>query len=229
MKIKNLKIFKGVKSKLCALSLASTMLATGCGLSTSTDYQFDSSDTKVFGVGEHIISVEIDNPTKENMQYDYHEGYKVVGISTTSYGQYGNYFGHACLLFQNEYPVKCIPTRKNENGELVYGDFGSPINFVQSELKESTSSKEFEVGEHIISIPFEDFESGDQYESYDGYEVVGIAMSSYGKYSEYDGGGCILYVNTEPVTCVKEKDENGNVSYPSIGIVVEKDKVKTKE
>lgn len=228
MKIRNLKIFKGARTKLCALSLATTMLATGCGSSTSTDYQFDSSETKVFDVGEHIISIEIDNPTKENMQYDYHEGYKVVGISTTAYGQYGNYFGHACLLFQNEYPVECIPTRKNETGELIYGDFGSPIDFVHSESKENSSSKEFAPGEHIISIPFEDFESDVQYDYYDGYAVVGIAMSSYGKYSDYDGGGCILYVNTEPVACVKEKDEDGNIIYPSIGIVVEKDKIKTK-
>ena len=78
-----------------------------------------------------------------------------------------------------------------------------------------TTWEEFNVREHIISVPLDKNEKDNyQVKYYDGYEPIGIATSSFGKYGYNYGGGCILYTNTEKLKCVK--DENGN--YTSFGI-----------
>lgn len=77
---------------------------------------------KEFGIGEHIISVPINEDNRfEQFQYDYHDGYEVVGIATSAYGEYPNFFGGGVLLYKNITPVKCSSVG---NG---YTTFGVPV------------------------------------------------------------------------------------------------------
>ena len=58
------------------------------------DENESNNGVKEFGIGEHIISVPINEDNRfEQFQYDYHEGYEVVGIATSAYGMYDNDFG----------------------------------------------------------------------------------------------------------------------------------------
>ncbi len=77
---------------------------------------------KLFGIGEHIISVpiKIDNRAN-NQQYEYHEGYEVVGIATTAFGHLSNGFGGGVLLYKNITPVECT------SGDDGYTTFGVPV------------------------------------------------------------------------------------------------------
>ena len=82
--------------------------------------------------------------------------------------------------------------------------------------------KIFNEGEHIISVPLEDMNNENyQIDYYDGYEVIGIATSSYGKIAGYYAGGCVLYKNTQKVKCVE--DDEGKCT--SFGIPVEETKI----
>ena len=184
---------------------------------TANDDNFQNK-TKRFEVGEHIIVISIDDPNKEITQYEYHEGYKPTGISTESYR---TVFGEAHILYVNEYPVKCYPTYQKDS-ELFYTDFGKPIEYEREQTESGPTWKEFNAGEHIISIPLDKKESVNyQLEYYEGYEPIGIASASYGKYGNLYGHGCILYSNIKKVRCTK--DENGN--YTSFGIPEEDTKV----
>ena len=159
MKISNLKIYKKItkgKVKLCALSVAgmiAILSLTGCSnkndnINTSTHQIV----TMNFEPGKHILSIPIENPTKEIKQYTFHEGYKCVGIDTSAYGRYSSHFSGACLLFVNEYPVTCN-TIMNNKGEMSFNDFGKPTGFEKIESEETEDYKIFMEGEHIISIP----------------------------------------------------------------------------
>lgn len=87
----------------------------------STKDGLDDSE-KEFGIGEHIISVPLkDYRRTENFQYEYHEGYEVVGIAASAYGELLPSYGGGALLYKNVQPVKCI---KADNG---YTTFGTPI------------------------------------------------------------------------------------------------------
>ncbi len=89
-------------------------------------YKDDESDInnsiKEFGIGEHIISVPINEDNRfEQFQYEYHEGYEVVGIATSAHGKVVNCFGGGVLLYKNIIPVKCI------RGNDGYTTFGIPF------------------------------------------------------------------------------------------------------
>lgn len=88
--------------------------------------EYDSSNNiKEFGIGEHIISVPINEDNRlEQFQYDYHEGYEVVGISVTSNGMYfpKDKFGGGVLLYKNITPVNCVRGEDNS-----YTTFGVPV------------------------------------------------------------------------------------------------------
>lgn len=76
-----------------------------------------------FGIGEHIISIPIscDNDNrKSEVQYEYHEGYEVVGMATSARGKFDNVFGGGVILYKNIVPVVCV---LDENG---YTTFGTP-------------------------------------------------------------------------------------------------------
>ena len=116
MKIKNIKVTENLKRLVCVplVGLIMATSLTGCDDEPKIEeiVSYENYDDKLFDAGEHIISIPIDDPTQENMQYDYHEGYKPIGIATSAYGRYGYNYGNGKLLFVNEYPVKCNPTYK---------------------------------------------------------------------------------------------------------------------
>lgn len=225
MKSKYIKL----KAMLLAGAIALTgTTSTGCSSNSHNSDELITTEisqnyeSKVFNVGEHIISVPIKDPTSKIKQYDYHEGYKVVGIATSNYE---HTFGGACIIYENEYPVECYSTSVDKNGTHIYENFGHPIDFYRGETNKTETTKDFNVGEHIISIPIKNPTSENkQYEYHEGYTVAGIATSKLG---HTFGGACLLYVNTQPVTCTLTKNEDNVELYLSFGTPIEKDKVKT--
>lgn len=225
MKIKNIKVTENLKKLVC-VPLVGLIMATSLSSCTeevkTEEIVSEDYPDKEFGIGEHIISIPIDDPTKGNMQYNYHEGYKAIGVSTSAYGRYGYNYGKGKILYVNEYPVKCYPTYK-KGEELIYTDFGTPIEYEREITQSGGNWQEFNAGEHIISIPLKkDSEDNELYEYYEGYEPIGIATSAYGRYGYNYGGGCILYVNSEKVKCIKDDESD---SYTSFGIPIEETKV----
>lgn len=68
-----------------------------------------TGNIKEFGVGEHIISIPIIEDNRfDYFQYEYHDGYEVIGIATSAHGMLDNVFGGGVLLYKNITPVKCI-------------------------------------------------------------------------------------------------------------------------
>ena len=86
---------------------------------------------KEFGIGEHIISTPIlfDNRTQQ-MQYDFYDGYEIIGIVTTGYGNRDNAFGGGAVLYRNTQTVKCI---RDSDGD--YTTFGIPFSYDNAEVK----------------------------------------------------------------------------------------------
>lgn len=120
--------------KLKAMLLAGTIALTSAGLSGCSSKNNNNEDesiiiedrgieTKLFGVGEHIISVPVSNPIYNAMQYQYHEGYEVVGIATADFN---NTHAGACVLYVNKEPVTCTLTEIKDGKEL-YLSFGVPV------------------------------------------------------------------------------------------------------
>ncbi len=149
-----------------------------------------------------------------------------------------NCFGGGCLLFVNEYPVelkytidkygKEVYAITNKNDLTIDDHFGKPIGYEEAEVVEDEESRVFNPGEHLISVPV--YSSGlrnqivklvMEYQSYEGYEPIGMACASNGKIDEYFAGGCILYANIKPVRCQKIIDKNGEIYYNQFGTVVE--------
>ncbi len=187
--------------------------------------RIESSDEYLnyeFGIGEHIISIPIrDNPTREVMQLEYHPGYKITGIGSVS-DKYS--FDGACLLYVNNYPVMCHGTGLDQDGKIIYSNFGDAIGYVKPEEEKSKFLKKFYEGEHILCVPIDHDPTREnkQYLYREGYEIVGIAVNC-DQYS-FDGG-CVVYVNTVPVTCSLTEEKGGKEYYLSFGIpAVEKTK-----
>ena len=236
MNIKNLNVNK----RLIALALAGVMTFTMVGCSSNakktdsinaTQQQSYIQETKkIFGIGEHILSVPIEDPTKESQQHNYYDGYKCVGMGSSAYGPYFYTFGGASLLYVNEYPVECYATRFDKNNIPVYTTFGTPLEYEKTENNTTADTKDFGVGEHIISIPVEDpTKENVQYKYYEGYETIDIAISAYGQYFNSFGSACILYVNTVPVRSnVTSYDKNNVGRYTIFGTPIELEKTLAK-
>ena len=191
----------------------------------SYGFNEEDSETKIFEPGEHIISVLIDSPLEEAQQYEYHEGYKPIGIASSTYGKGSSHDAGSCLLYVNESEIEAQSTGIKD-GNPYFGEFGTPTYYVQEDLIESDTTIEFAPGQHILSIPVSDptdFDS--QYSFYEGYEPIGIATAAYGKADDNSSGACMLYVNTETVQL--EKKEDG--TYTNFGIPKEEVKVKIKK
>ena len=174
MKNKYMKLKAMLLAGTIALSGAS--LLSGCGLESAYERAHklttienpENKEKKVFGVGEHILMIKVEGDwdagyyklykSKEiygkvladyNVkQYDYHEGYKIVGISCSE-------FMCHYVIYENEYPVECYSTDIDKNGNHVYQDFGNPIGFYKEETKKTENTKEFNPGEHNIAIEVE--------------------------------------------------------------------------
>ena len=213
-----------------AIALTSASLA-GCNNknnSTGSNQEIVSEvTTTYFGIGEHIISVPI-SPNNDirfsNVQYDYYPGYEPVGISITAHGREDNDFGGGAIIYSNVQEVECSSNLVDKNGNYLYLDFGTPTYTDEEEYGSNNNIKEFDVGQHIISVPISQDNRFDQfqYEYHDGYEIVGIATSAHGMYDNDFGGGVLLYKNITPVKCTRV--DNG---YTSFGTPLEIEKTKT--
>lgn len=221
-------------SRVKAALLAGTISVTSLGLTGCYNHQDKNSQleeqatidekTICFGIGEHIISVPIEEDIRQNSyQYKFHDGYEPIGISLTAYGNGTNKFGGGTIIFSNIEEVECSSRTTNDEGDYLYLEFGTPINSKKIENSNTENIKEFGIGEHIISVPIqEDIRTDNfQYAYHEGYEVVGIATSAHGKAVNRFGGGVLLYKNTTPVKCISEDN-----TYNMFGIPyeVEKDK-----
>lgn len=80
---------------------------------------------RTFGVGEHIISIPIPDPTDDVVQYVSYDGYEAIDIATSAHGRLESFAG-AAILYVNTVPVKCMPTTKDD-GNYKYLTFGTPI------------------------------------------------------------------------------------------------------
>ncbi|MDE5888521.1 MAG: hypothetical protein K2H20_00720 [Bacilli bacterium] len=233
--MKNLKMYNKPKArrKLCAMGVAGILLVgglTGCGNKENIpkviygqDSNIETVTSKTFEAGEHIISVPIEDPTKDVMQHNFYPGYKCMGMGTASYGDF-NTFAGACLLYVNDTAVEC----RSLNGK-TFTDFGTPVDYVDIENTiTQNGERTFGVGEHIISIPIPDPTNDNvQYQPYEGYEAIDIATACYGRLKGFSGAA-ILYVNTVPVKCVPTNERNGNYQYLTFGTPIEPEKVLNK-
>lgn len=170
------------------------------------------AEDKYFDEGEHIIAVAIENPTKEVKEYIVPEGYKALGISTSAYGKGGYVHGDSYILYENTTPVMAQPTYKKEDGEFIYENFGTPITYETTERKETEDTITYKAGEHLVSVPFRQHHLSAQFTSYEGYEPIGMANSTYGQGGKSGNYGCILYVNTEDVV-VKKNIQEGELPF----------------
>lgn len=182
-------------------------------------YDADSLEV-TFAPGEHIVAVTIDDPIGEPTVYKGHPGYKPIGIAASAYGIYLPTYHAGYMLFENTVEVKTTATDTDSKGNYIYNNFGTPVDY---EIK-SYGDNSYDTYQHIIAMPFTADGPRTQIEPVDGYEIVGIATASYGRYGGSSAGSCILYVNTEPVeNCVDE------YSIPKFGTPIEKQKVLEKQ
>lgn len=227
------------KLNIAALTMAGLLIPYSlCGCGKPSNEKTESSKqevitettteekkiTKRFEVGEHYIAVRIEDPTKQNKQYDYIPGYKPVGISTSAYGQTFYSIVGSEMLYINDYPVEVTATR-DKDGMLQFNSFGTPLEYEHEKREKIDGKLKFLPGEHIISVPVsrEMIEEND-FEVHKGYEPIGIAKAMSGKNFAGFAGACILYINTETVLCTK--DENNE--YTIFGIPEEVEKVNIK-
>ncbi len=227
--------------KVCALLGAVIALASvgGCSAMPKNQYnpktvkiETNEENKKIFAPQEHIMSKPIShlgNPTKENIQYEYIEGYDFVGIGRDVIGD--NDVSN-CAMYVNEVSVECVSTGLDEDYLFVYTSNGMPLEY-SSEVIEHPDIKVFQPKQHIISIPFymptNPGEDNYQYPYLEGYVPVyfGAPASSVGL-SDYYYQSYIVYKNVCPVECkITRKDENGKAYYLNPGTPVEKEAVRT--
>lgn len=112
-------------------------------------------------------------------------------------------------------------------GTITAKSQDSLVSFISSaRYKESSlmSNKRFAVGEHVVSVPISNksdvLSKNVQYEYHNGYEPIGITVSS--SYSSDDvPAGSILYANTTEVDCFSYLVNNdGEYCYTDFGIPV---------
>lgn len=87
----------------------------------------EDTNTKTFGIGEHVILKPITDPRKEMRQYSYIEGYEVIDISAQSTD---DLYEGGYIIYRNTTPVECT---KTENG---YNNFGKIIKNKSLVLKQ---------------------------------------------------------------------------------------------
>ena len=194
-------------------------------------YEKSEYTTQEFMPGEHAVYVPITEDKdvrKLNYRYEYHEGYKPVKIQIESYGDEGENFGGGYVEYINTEPVECKSNLQGRYGHYVYLDFGKPS--YKKEEKYKRENNEFDVGQHIISIPiyntYGDLENFKKVNEHKGYKIIDICGTAYGKNDEYYAGGVALYINTVPVTASKYSDDIYK-DYQNFGYPIEKPKTKT--
>ena len=201
---------------------------TGCGSKDNKSEDLNAPESTVcFDVGEHIISVPIEENFKfDNFQHEYYEGYEPVGISLATHASFlGSTNVKGTIIYSNVEEVNCSSSLIDEDGNYLYLDFGTPLyySYDENDFKSKGNIKEFDIGEHIISVPItEDNRNNNmQYDYHEGYEVVGMATTMSSDFpTVFDG--VLLYKNIIPVKCLLK--DNG---YTEFGIPIELLKKKT--
>lgn len=194
--------------KIMTISISAAIIIGG--LASKKDSTKEDTENGIFEPGEHVVSIPIDDITKEITVYEGHAGYMPIGINVNSLSEANEDSGN--MIFVNTIEVKATSTGNDEYGNKIYEDFGTPIDYTVS-----LSENEYEVGQHIITVPC-DCDDKLNIEYYDGYNIAAIARTYIGAGNEKDG--CILYVNNEPVEYVYDET---NKSY--FGTPIEKGKV----
>ena len=181
---------------------------------TKKEAEYSEEDAKEFQRGEHIIIKEIRVERRNVTQVEYHEGYRLTGITTDSIGTFA--------IYVNEEEVSAIPTGVDNNNEYIYGDFGL-TEFSSKREEETNDTIDYNPGEHILLVPISKPRSDTQVMYHEGYTVEDIASYTFGR-SKFYGGGYILYTNTEPVRC---RITNENRKCLEFGTPIEKSKIKS--
>lgn len=168
-----------------------------------------NSDKKIkFKAGEHIISTSIELDKNSICQIDYHDGYKLEGITIDSDGK--------TAIYTNIEDVWCTSQGKDANNNDVYNEFGEPEVY-------ATSKDYYDIYEHTLAVPISNPSKKNlQYIYHEGYEVIDVASYVSGKYETF-GNGYIIYSNNVPVKC--ERDENDKCL--DFGTPITTEKVKT--
>ena len=217
---------KRIKAALLAAFIALTLSSCSKKHYTEEDrLRIESSEEynrKEYGAGEHIVSIDINNRTKGNKQYDYHKGYRVAGLAM----HYDSHIPYdIALVYENDYPVECKGSSLDDYGNIIYADFGEPIGYEEKEEIKTKFLKLFNPGEHILSVDVDNRTKGNkQYEYHEGYRVAGVAMR-WDSHIPYDI--TVLYVNTEPVICAITEVKDNKEYYLSFGEPMEKEKILT--
>lgn len=194
--------------KIMTISISAAIIIGG--LASKKDSAKVDTENGIFEPGEHVVSIPIDDITKEITVYEGHAGYRPVGININYLSADSADSGN--MLFVNTIEVQATSTGIDEHGNKIYEDFGTPINYTYD-----SNENEYDVGQHIITVPC-DCDDKLNIEYYDGYNIAAIARTYIGEGNEKDG--CILYVNNEPVEYVYDET---NKSY--FGTPIEKGKV----
>lgn len=218
MKIKNFKAFGVALSSVLAMTSLS-----GCGSTPLYHEEKGIEFTKQFDIDEHIISVPLENDISEKpMQIEFHPGYDIKSVSLAAYGEFSPCYAGGVLVYSNNEIVECKSNSYDDNGEYVYLDFGTPLDYEENKNANNDDMREFAEGEHIISMPIMNdiSEENTQYEYHEGYEVVGITIAAYGRFSACYAGGAIIYKNIVPVRAKHQED-----GYVTFGEPIEKEKV----
>lgn len=227
MKCRNLKLFSLALSSVLSISALS-----GCGESEIKNYnssqyteEVGSTVTKEFAPGEHYVSIPMsEDITKEVTEITSPPGYEVMSVSHSSFGQTTDRFAGGTILYVNTEPVLCETNLYSEDGEVPFLYFGTPVN--QDNTKTNNDYiREFGIGEHVLLVPFTEDATmyNNQYFYHEGYEIIGISVSAYGKTTDRFATGLVIYKNNVPVNV--SKSENGYVSF---GTPVEEVKELTK-
>ena len=202
--MKNLKLGK----RVIAILLGSIVIGgTLVGCTNTRDVEQSSismEDKKVFGPGEHILYKRIDTKSNDE-RLEYHEGYEIVGVSSRRQGS-------TKIIYVNTTEVECIPSKCKDGYDYV--TFGEPLireeklDNEQFEIVEG-STREFDVGEHILYKNIDTEYNDERLDYHDGYTLVAISSRSQGSTKA-------IYVNNVPVSCVATKSGKG-YDYISFG------------
>ena len=164
-------------------------------------------DPVKFEAGEHIISVPIKEDLSETQVFEYHPGYKPVGIASSKYGK-SYELVDSFLLYINETEVEAKVT-SIDNDNYKCEEFGIPLNSDFKEISEDTYTINYPEGTHIISVPVKNKEDViSQFEFHDGYEPIGFATANRSTNYNLLNDSAILYINVEPVEVEKNEENN---------------------
>lgn len=162
------------------------------------DLYQDIEKEQVFAPRTHYIYEPISEDVFDGPQvYEYHPGYEPVALDVSTYGKSFRHYGGGAILYVNTEEVVVHINSLNPDDH----EFGVPYSVFEE------NSDIYDVGEHIVSVIYEESLSG--YDNGvisvpDGYKIVGFANPTYGEAFRNSSGTIVLFVNTVPVSKYSE-------------------------